>query len=352
MVDSASIIGIERHPGRILVARVGALGDTLMVTPLLRLLHRNHPEAEIDMLASGMAAPLLEMNAHIANLYRLRARNWPLALSPEKYRLITRLRSRKYDLALLLESAPRYRRLLERIGAGRICSFSEVPFDPTLHAIVNNMRVAGLQGRTEEDLDMELPLSAEEHAIGIEMLQDLPRPCIGVHIGWGPRRRKRQQENRLKGWKHSNFVRLISSILERSKGSVILTGSPDDAESTQQICRLLPVSRLRSIAGRTNVRQAAAVIKNLDLLVSVDSGPCHMAAALGTPLVVLCGPARLEQTRPVSSHTPIRVVWHQLPCAPCQNTPQQKVCRQNLCMDAITPDEVFLEVKGLLRLNG
>jgi ADP-heptose:LPS heptosyltransferase len=323
-----------------------------MVTPLLRLLHRSHPEAEIDMLASVMAAPLLEMNAHIANLYRLRARNWPLALSPEKHRLIHQLRSRKYDLALLLESAPRYRRLLERIGAGRICSFSEVPFDPSLHAIVNNMRVAGIHSRTEEDLDMELPLSAEDDAIGIEMIRDLRRPCIGVHIGWGPGRRKRQQENRLRGWKPANVVRLISSILERSNGSVILTGSPEDAQDTQRIYRLLPGGRLRSIAGRTNVRQAAAVIKNLDLLVSVDSGPCHMAAALGTPLVVLWGPGRLEQTRPVSSHSPIRIVRHQLPCAPCQSTPQQKVCRQNLCMDAITPDEVFLEVRNLLRLNG
>ena len=344
MADSA-------YPRRILVVRVGAMGDTLMATPLLRLLHRNHPEAEIDMLASSVAAPLLELNPHLKKLYRLRVRNWPLAFSPEKHRLINQLRSPKYDLAILLESAPRYRRLLDRIDSGQMRSFSEVSFDTHLHAIVNNIRVAGIHTKTAEELDMELPLSAEEDAVAREILQDLPRPRIGVHIGWGTGGRKRQQENRLRGWKHSNFVRLISRILQQSNGSVILTGSTEDEADTQRICRSLPDSRLCSIAGRTNVRQAAAVIKNLELLVSVDSGPCHMAAALGTPLIVLWGPGRLEQTRPISSFSLIRIVRHPLPCAPCQSAPQQKTCRQNFCMEAITPEEVFEEVLNLLNLT-
>jgi len=71
---------------RLLVIRVGALGDTLMVTPLLRALRNRWPEAEIDMLVSGLAAPLLKFNPRLANLFILRRRNWPLALSLEKRR--------------------------------------------------------------------------------------------------------------------------------------------------------------------------------------------------------------------------------------------------------------------------
>jgi heptosyltransferase I len=319
-----------------------------MVTPLLRALRNRHPEAEIDMLVSSLAAPLLECNPHLANLFFLRSRNWPLALSPEKQRLKRRLHARNYDVVFLLESAPRYRKLIERIGARRILSFNEMPFNAGQHAIVNNLRVAGIQAGPPQDLDMELPLTSDDHATAQKMLRNLPKPRIGVHIGWGPLGRKHNQENRLRGWSHSNFVQLIRTILKHHNGSVLLTGSPQDATDTQTICASIDNPRLRSIAGQTRIRELAAVIKCLDLLVSVDSGPCHMAAALGTPVVVLWGPGILEQTRPISSISPIRIVRHPLSCAPCQSTSMQKACRHNLCMEAITPNEVFAEVKELL----
>ena len=98
--------------------------------------------------------------------------------------------------------------------------------------------------------------------------------------------------------------------------------------------------RVYSLAGRTRVRELAAVIQKLDLLISVDSGPCHMAAALGTPLVVLWGPRQAGADpsgvdagpASASSATPV-------PCAPCQSTPLQKSCRRNLCMECISPEE-------------
>jgi ADP-heptose:LPS heptosyltransferase len=319
-----------------------------MVTPLLRALHKRHPEAEIDLLASSLAAPLLEFNPHIANLFSLHSRNWPLALSVEKQRLIRQLRARKYDLAFLIEGDPRYRRLIKGMHPRRILSFRETPFDTGQHAIVNNLRVAEIRADSLADLDMELPLPAADQMAAERMLHSLPKPHIGVHIGWGPLGRKRNQEMRLRGWGHSNFVQLIRNILKTYNGSVLLTGSSQDASTIEPIFRLIGNPRLHSIAGQTRVRELAAVIKNLDLLISVDSGPSHMAAALGTPLLVLWGPGRLEQTKPISSISPIRIVRHAVPCAPCQSTPQQKSCRKNLCMEAITPEEVYIEVRDLL----
>jgi len=334
-------------PYRLLVIRAGALGDTLMVTPLLRALHSRNPNAEIDLVVSSLAAPLLELNTHIKNLFSLRRRNWPLVLSPEKLGLIRRLRARNYDVAILLESASRYRTLVEQARPRRILSFAEAPFDAGQHAIVNNMRVAGIRPGSAADLDMELPVSTDDLAAAERMLFDLPQPRVGMHTGWGPLGRKEQQETRLRGWSHSNFVQLIRQVLDRFGGSVLLTGAPQDAEGAQSICRSIASPRLRSIAGRTRIRELAAVIQKLDLLVSVDSGPCHMAAALGTPLVVLWGPGRLEQTRPVSSISPIRIVRRPVHCAPCQSTPLQKACRRNLCMEGISPADVFAEIETL-----
>jgi ADP-heptose:LPS heptosyltransferase len=336
------------NPKRVLVIRVGALGDTLMVTPLLRLMHKRHPETEIDLLVSGLAAPLLRFNHHFNNLYTLCSRNLPIALSPEKRHLIRQLRARRYDLALLLESAPRYRRLLYRIRPVTAISFKEAGFDARKHVIVNFLHVAGIHAYSPEDLNMELPLSADDDAFAGKILRDLPRPIIGIHVGWGPRGQKKHQESRLRGWNHKNFVRLIHNILEHTDASMILTGSQEDVNDTKRIHRIVSNPRLHSIAGLTRIRELASVIKNLDLLVSVDSGPGHMAAAVGTPLVVLWGPGWLSQTRPISNIAPIRVLHHTVPCAPCQITPLQKSCRRNICMEAITPEEVFAEIQKLL----
>jgi ADP-heptose:LPS heptosyltransferase len=85
-----------------------------MATPLLRLLHRRYPQAKIDFLCARMAAPLLELNPCLSHLYGLRSRILPLALSLEKRGLVRQFRARDDDLAVLLESAPRHRVLLER----------------------------------------------------------------------------------------------------------------------------------------------------------------------------------------------------------------------------------------------
>lgn len=321
-----------------------------MVTPLLRALHERHPKIEVDLLCSELAAPLLELNPYLSHLFRLRGRNLPLALSLEKRRLVRALRDRNYDLAVLLESAPRYRILIEHACRQQIRSFAEVPFNPGLHSIVNNLNVAGIHDPAPEDLDMDLRLAPGDEAAAEHLLQDLPRARIGVHIGWGPQGRKKRQDQRLRGWSLTNFDRLIRMLLERDSASVVLTGSSEDARDTEMLGRQLPGGRVRSIAGLTRVRELAAVIKRLDLLISVDSGPCHMAAAVGTPLVVLWGPGRLEQTRPVSSFAPVRIVRHSVPCAPCQSTPLQKSCRRNVCMESITPEEVFTEAQNSLPL--
>jgi ADP-heptose:LPS heptosyltransferase len=93
----------------------------------------------------------------------------------------------------------------------------------------------------------------------------------------------------------------------------------------------------------------AAVIEKLAAFVSVDSGPAHLAAAVGTPLVVLWGPAILEQVRPLSTRSPVVILRHPPPCAPCYETPLMKTCPRNVCMEAIRPAEVLEQVERLLR---
>ena len=70
---------------------------------------------------------------------------------------------------------------------------------------------------------------------------------------------------------------------------------------------------------------------------------------MGTPLVVLWGPAILQQVKPMSSKSPVTILRHSVPCAPCYDTPLMKTCRQNICMEGIKASEVDSAVRKLLK---
>ena len=333
-------------PDRILIVRAGALGDTLMATPTVRALKQRFPEAELDFLCSQPARPLLEENPAIARLFSLDGRNVPYFFSLEKRRLGRAMRERQYGLAVLLESGHHYRTLIEHSGAREIRDIRDT-HDPHVHAIVNNLRAAGCDGVPPP---MEIHLAPCDEMRAAEMLRGLPRPWIGLHAGYGPPRRKdsRQQGERLKAWGAESFARLGKMLRERHGARLVLTGGARDLPVVSRISELLGPPAPLMLAGRTSVREMAAVIEQLDVLVSVDSGPAHMAAALGTPLVVLWGPAILEQTRPWGDPARVIVVRHPVFCAPCYGTPMMKQCHRNICMEGISPARVAGEVERFL----
>jgi ADP-heptose:LPS heptosyltransferase len=328
---------------RILLVRAGALGDTLMATPVLPALAERHPGAAIDVLASVAAAPLLERNPHVARVIPLRRRNVPFVASPAKWRLVRALRAASYDLAIVLEHAPRYLDLARRARPARLAGFHETPFDPALHSSANNLRAAGFDDWASRSLVPELYLDeADEHEV-----PEVPEVLVGLHAGYGPAGRKRNQDTRLRGWQLENFVAVGRDLAARGL-TVVLTGSTADREAVRRIARGLPANSCVDVAGRLGVRGLAALIRRMRVLVSVDSGPAHIAAAVGTPLVVLWGPGILEQTRPIGRAAPVTILRHAPPCAPCYGTPLMKTCPRNVCMEAITPAEVVGAARRLL----
>jgi len=339
---------------RILVVRAGALGDTLMATPVVRALAARYPGAEIDFLCAAGAAPLLEGNPAVVRILPLQHRNVPWFLSLEKRRLLRELRAARYEFAVLLESAERFHQLLRHAGIPRVRSFRDIQFDPMLHSAANNLRVAGFDdlGAVPGGLDMDLFVSPEEEAAAERLLaSSLRAPAsglrIGLHAGWGPRGKKnKNQGERLKGWGLDNFIELGRLLVARGR-HLVLTGAEEDRSEAEAIAAGLPAGSATVLAGRTSVRQLAAVICRLDLFVSVDTGPAHMAAAVGTPLVVLWGPSKLHQVAPISSRSPVRIVRHPVFCAPCYDTPMMKTCRRNICMESISPQRVMREVEAV-----
>jgi ADP-heptose:LPS heptosyltransferase len=332
---------------RILLIRAGALGDTLMATPVVPALAQRYPGARIDFLASEAASALLRGVPDVGEVLPLRQRNVPYWLSLEKMRLVRRIRRARYDLAVVLEHAARYYELVERARVPRVVGFRNTPFNPALHSIANNLRAAGFDNYDDLSWKMLIAPVAGEYPRPHGLFEDRRGPLVGMHVGYGPGRRKRNQEQRLRGWALENFAAVGSRLIDTG-ARIVLTGSQEDRGAVDRLRALLPESGVFDAAGRLSLRESVALIRDLDLLVSVDSGPAHIAAALGTPLVVLWGPGILEQTRPVSVHGRVEIVREVVGCAPCYGTPLMKACRRNICMEGITPDRVVAAVDRVL----
>ncbi len=265
--------------------------------------------------------------------------------------MVAQLRENHYDFAVLLESAPRYREMLERACIRDIRSFQEIPFAPGEHSVINNLRVAGMATEPEESIDLDVTVLESARQWANELVQVLPRPRIGIHAGYGPARKKKGQTERLRGWSTGNFIE-VATELARSGASLIFTGAAEDRAVCEVIAAALPAAQVRIVAGNTDLDQLPAIIQSLDLMISVDSGPAHIAAAVGTPLVVLWGPGILAQTRPISSTTPIEILNAAVPCAPCYGTPLMKTCTNNICMHQIRPEQVLATAERLLTRGG
>jgi ADP-heptose:LPS heptosyltransferase len=353
-----------RSPGRprILIVRAGAIGDTLMATPLVRAVRQAYPECHLAFLCSAAAHDVVRYNPHINQTIPIAYRHLPTWLSSEKSRIHHTLRSLDLDWALVLESHPSFIDLVRKGGAQRIIAYSgdehvegfePARFDPGKHSIENHLELASPLRLRLVEFQMELNNQPETIKTVTERLQTAgirPGDClVGVHAGWGGRTRTPNQ-TRLRSWPPDRFAEVVRWLVEERGARVVLTGSTDDRPLTRYIARAAGVPCL-DLAGQLSLLELAALIGRLKAYLTVDTGPAHMAAALSTPLVTLWGPGIFEQTAPVSPGNPPHILYHRVHCAPCYGTPAMKTCKNNICMKEIQVQEVKGALEKILGLE-
>jgi len=157
--------------------------------------------------------------------------------------------------------------------------------------------------------DFTIPLGPDDLDAARRVLADVPRPRVVLHPAarWGT-----------KLWEPERW-RTLAALLAEEGAGIVVTGSQADMEMAAAICDGLQPAP-RSLAGRLSLKTLAAVLRSADLMITVDSGPMHIAAALGTPVVALFGPTDPARTGPLG---PGRVLRQPLPCSPCL----QRTCR-------------------------
>jgi ADP-heptose:LPS heptosyltransferase len=153
----------------------------------------------------------------------------------------------------------------------------------------------------------------------------------------------------LRKWETGRFSELARRILTSfPRARIVLTGAPSEQAGADEICRQIASPRVISAAGRTSLRELLTLYTLSDVLVTNDSGPAHFASLTPVHTVVLFGP---ETPLLFGSRAPATtIIWKQLACSPCVSVFNHRLspCRNNVCMQSITVDEVFAAVQGAL----
>ncbi len=346
---------VER-PRKILVRSTNWIGDAVISLPALDALRKQFPDAEIVLVTKPWVS---EVYWHYPGLLRQIIYD-PAGKhrGPRGFRnLIEDLRAEHFDMAVLFQNAfhaawMAWRaRIPVRIGYARdgrgplLTESVEVPpraaYGHEAYYYFHLLYRAGLIEKPEPEQplsDVRLALREAETSWAEKRLHSLrldgPRTLMGIHPGasFGPAKR----------WPPERFAALADRLIVALRADVLIFGSAAEAPLAESIARLMKRSPT-VLAGKTTLTQMMALLAYCRLVVTNDSGPMHLAAALGLPLVAVFGSTDERATGPLSSRA--RVVKHPVPCSPCG----LRECPIDFrCMHGVTVEDAYKAAMKLM----
>ncbi|HEY5311551.1 MAG TPA: glycosyltransferase family 9 protein, partial [Pirellulales bacterium] len=335
------------------------LGDAVLSTGMIRELARRYPQAQIEVLAAPWNAELFATlpqigHVHICRRNRFARRGrqgWPLAIFYWGWRL----RSRRFDVgvdirgefpfALLLWLAGIRRRVGWAAGGGGFLLTDSAEYQPARRQAAARAclldALAGLPGDTGPiPLPCFDPPAAARNWVAAQFGRRAGKSSLLVaHLSAG---------TPAKRWPASHWQELFGRLLlELGDVQIVMVGSQADRELASKILGGRPWPRISDWTGKLSVCRLAALLERAGCFVGADSGPAHLAAAVGTPAVVLfSGPNDARVWRPAGD---VVVVRQPVACAPCHRT----ACplADHPCMRGIEPQRVAAAIAHKLALG-
>ena len=344
----------------VLVLRLDRIGDVLMSLPALHDLRLALPAARIR-LAVGRWSEEVARSAPVDEVLVWSA---PWAgrrdEGADSLRALVgqarALRAARLDLAVDLQGDVRASALLALSGARRRAGYANtggawlltdvVPLDETVPWVEQNRRaVAQLVGRPPGTGRPD-PLTAEDRAFAERFLAERGLagrlPLVGLHPSGG---------RLVKQWDLSRWADVAARLQRELGATVLITGSAADRGLAAEVARGLLAPPV-DLTGALSTRQTLAIIARLDLFLSPDTGPMHMAAAAGTPSVSVFGPSDPARYFSAPLGPRHRVVRAELWCAPCnliRRPPEECASGTPECLRLVTADEVYAAAADVLR---
>lgn len=346
---------MRAKPKALIVHTGGGLGDVLLSGPVIDTVAA--AGFQVDFLARSATAPAVARHPKVAELLTIDSKD------PSNRKEMSfwsdKLRSRGYELCFLLWSTTRWAWTLyfsgipRRVGQGSRLLYSFLFTDRVsirsesgdeeshwTEILLDYTRQAGLapvKPRVEFPLtDQELEEAADTIA-GLDFGMQ-SGPLIGFHSGKGlPLSAER--------WPVDHFAMLAQDLLEKLNARLILTGGPTEIEIVNALSTNLDRPHA-NLAGRTSLRQLAAIAKQCRVFVCPDSGPMHLAAAVGTPVVGIYALDEDFPKRWAPFGAPYRVVRPSRPA--CRPGCAKPTCPDFKCYRTVTPQSVTESVKELI----
>jgi lipopolysaccharide heptosyltransferase II len=285
VIDKLNQLDIKR----ICLIKPSALGDVVQTLPILPAIKNRFPDAHISWVINSGLEPLIEDHPHLdeAIVYHRRG-NWH-----QQRALFQKLRSSKFDLVFDLQGLFRTGLMTWATGAklkigletARECSqlfcHSLIP-DTSKHvpAWLRYWRVAQLLGQGEMDATTIIPVPKQTRQKILQQLAPLGELVIGVQPGarWETKR-----------WPVDKYAHVLKRMMSAYNASVVILGSKDEQNLAEQLTELIKPAahsaKILNLCGRTSLKELTSILSEIDLLLTNDTGPMHLAAGLGTKVV-------------------------------------------------------------------
>ena len=328
---------------RILIIRLAPLGETVLTTPVVRVLREHFRDAYIAYMVAPTREDLVSANPHL---------NEVLTYQASVPKLIYQIARRKFQIAVILQ--PTFRLVLHtflaripfRVGfetnaAGKKLLNLAVPNNTAQHETQRYLNVVQALGVEVANDEPEVFVDAEGNAwvnnfLGIQNLDD-NKPIIGLNPGAATIYRR---------WQASNFAVLGDLLHETYKAHIVITTGPREGELAAQVAEQMSYSPV--IVDQATPMQLAALLQRCNLYISNDTGPMHLSTAVKTPTVALFGASNLIQWAPPWNKHAV-IARKECPLMKTLSSKEWDAypdrARENL--DTITPDVVMATVEKL-----
>ncbi|MGH2638852.1 MAG: lipopolysaccharide heptosyltransferase II [Rhabdochlamydiaceae bacterium] len=333
------------QPEKIIVRMPNWIGDLVMATPVLSDLRKMYPKAHITAMCRTPISDLLREDQDIDELFCFSKTN-QFGRRSDKRDIIEKLKRGKYDLGILLthwfSSAwwfwlGNVKRRLGYKGNGRSLLLTDkIPLPKNVdaqHLVETYKMLLGPLGIPVSKTKPRLFLTEKELSDAKTLLKQLGITSDDTLVGINPG----ATYGSAKCWLPDRFREVTKRLLKLDHIKIIYFGDQASMPLMKEICQDLPSSVI-NLAGLTSLRELACLIKLCKVLLTNDSGPMHIAAAVGTPVVALFGSTNETATGPYQTGT---VINKHVSCSPCYH----RECPIDFrCMKQIEAGEVYQEI--------
>lgn len=327
-------IKLSKTPEKILVIKPSSLGDVVHSLPFLNVLRDRFPRSEIHWIIAKGFEGLLEGHPMVNRLLIINKNEWKKIKNvkdtiSELRLLFKSLKKEKFDIVADLQGLLRSGVLTAATGASVRVGFKEaregssifythrVEGGKDIHAVDRYLKIAKFLGCDIADVCFPLPLSFDSSRV-TQYLPDKEYAVLVPGARW-----------KTKKWSPEKFGELASRLPMK----FLVVGGKSDTDISNKVVNSSKGNAI-SIAGKTNIKELIEIMRKAKFVVSNDSGPMHIAAAIGVPVFAIFGPTNPLRTGPYGKgHSIIR---KGVECSPCY----KRSCRDIQCMEMIGVKEV------------